>query len=239
MRERPILFSGAMVRAILDGRKTQTRRVIQSPARNMQRAGMKVIQQREPGDPWYRDHVWSMRGKSGVWGDYTHARFLELCPYGQVGDRLWVRETWAPLGDVLTEVMGRSRLYRADADLVKDDSGERTGWWCGDMFLEGAARPWRWRPSIHMPRWASRLSLVITDIRAERLQDISEEGAKAEGCEPDRGSIVDWGHGESMPVYRAGFARLWDGLNGSRPGCSWDANPWVWCVSFEREGGAP
>jgi len=194
-----------MVRAILDGRKTQTRRI------------MKV-------QPWpdatvevgpYHPHRIDRHGESqpgpatfgAVWDhqDIVNGGDAGLpCPYGAPGDTLWVRETWAPLpGSVVLNVA----FYRADTKAASDDV--------------------RWRPSIHMPRWASRITLRITDIRVERLQDISEDDAKAEGV------------GYKNPGYLPGtkgnwigsFAYLWNKING--PG-AWEANPWVWVVAFER-----
>lgn len=94
IKERGITFNAEMVRAILDGRKTQTRRFIKSPATTLQNNGTNCIAYREAGDPWYKDYVFSMRNRSGVWGDYTLPQFLDLCPFGKVGDRLYVRETW-------------------------------------------------------------------------------------------------------------------------------------------------
>lgn len=223
MRERPCLMKGPLVRQTLADIKTQTRRIIQSPAKNMQRAGMKVIQHRPPGDPWYRDHVWSMRDSMGVWGDYTHEQFLAFCPYGAPGDRLWVRETHAfcprsPLAKTWSHTPEEARvIYGAD----------------GERRLSGPLGPWKvkWRPSIHMPRWASRLTLEVTEVRVERLQDISEEDARAEGVEPIA-ILRDYAAGP-LPVisYRKGFEVLWEQINGP---ASWDANPWVWVVGFKR-----
>ena len=163
MKERPIIFSTPMVKAILDGRKTQTRRVIkdQPPL--------------------------SMR-------DMFKPKNLK-CPYGQVGDRLWVRETFKPYN-----CMG-GFAYKADGDLS-------TGF--------------PWKPSIHMPRGASRITLEITESRAERLQDISEEDAKAEGVKCCPNAVSDYKHH---------FMILWDSINGKK--YPWDSNPWVWVISFK------
>ncbi|MDC9621182.1 hypothetical protein PSI22_05935 [Xenorhabdus sp. XENO-7] len=196
-----------MVRTILDGKKTQTRRVIQSPAKNMQKHGSEVIRYRAPGDKWYGDYVFSMRDKHGTWQDYTHEQFIAKCPYGQISDRLWVRETFAVLGNedgcpidwdenlIKGDEQQAARIYRASCSL------DNYGLWSipdRDMQYEGT-----WRPSIHMPRWASRITLEITDIRVERLQDISEEDAKAEGC---------WyGKGDNT------------------------VNPWVWVIEFRKQ----
>src|SRR5690606_17555323 len=187
------------------------------------------------GDPWYGDHVWSLRNRMGVWGDYTDEAFHSLCPYGAAGTRLWVRETWAPLGDQLTEVTGRPRVFRADADLVRDDSGDRVGWWLGETFLEGSERPFRWRPSLYMPRWASRITLEVTEVRVQRLQEITEEDAIAEGVAANPYVMCDGTVDELMSISaRDNFRALWDTINGKRPGCSWKANPWVWVVEFRR-----
>jgi hypothetical protein len=226
MRERPIIFSAPMVRAILDGRKTQTRRVVKSPARTMQRAGMVVIRHRAPGDPWYSDHVWSMRDRMGVWGDYTHEQFLSLCPYGVPGDRLWVRETFLQPLATCQQASGEWESYwtgqREDIRYVAD--GAQPEWTRPGQY----GSPWRAkRPSIHMPRWASRIMLEITDVRVERPQDISEEDARAEGFEPDDISRV------GVPCFsaRQRFADAWRSIYGPE---SWDANPWCWALSFRR-----
>src|SRR5690606_15033102 len=156
------------------------------------------------------------------------------CPCGP-GDRLWVRETWAPLGDQLTEVIGRPRVFRAEADLVRDDSGDRVGWWLGETFLEGSERPFRWRPSLNMPRWASRITLEVTEVRAERLHEITEADAISEGVAANPYVMCDGTVDELMSISaRDNFRALWDTINGKRPGCSWEANPWVWAVSFRR-----
>lgn len=235
--ERPILFPDPMVRAILSGAKAQTRRVVQSPAKNMQRAGMCVIKNRAPGDSWYGDYVWSMRGSSGVWGDYTHERFLSLCPYGQPGDRLWVREAFALSQRDPEDTAVSTRepqwwdppVYRADGD----PGGE---WTRLDGGRHVPIRP-PWRSARYMPRWASRLTLEITSVRVERVQSISEEDAQAEGVSAGpSAALAETPIGVSA---REAFAELWDSINGERPGCSWGANPWVWCVSFKRVEGTP
>lgn len=187
MKERPILFNGDMVRAILDGRKAQTRRVV--------KADFDIIGERDDGSLW----PWREDCENG--GDIWYP-----CPYGQPGDRLWVRETFSEVDCRLT--------YRADTD-------------------DGAhCQVSRWTPSIYMPRWASRITLEITGVRVERLQDISQQDAMAEGClSPDlppelRGVSADYVADE-----RTTFAILWNRING--PG-SWAANPWLWVIEFER-----
>ena len=202
-RERPILFSGAMVRAILEGKKTQTRRVVfTEQARRHDKAhrecwgadGYDVITASGEGlcrREWRPDLI-----KSWV-----------VCPYGQPGDRLWVRETWnyADYDGALAPYSG----YEYAASVAPG------------YVPEGG----RWRPSIHMPRRASRLLLEVTDVRAERVQDISHEDARAEGVQD-----VD----EASYYAIANFRRLWDSINGARPGGAWADNPWVWVVEFRR-----
>ena len=211
MKERPILFSGQMVRAILDGSKTQTRREYKAgngriwPNRN-DRPGMKQI--------------------------------IRNCPYGQPGDRLWVRETWQhanhPFGPYLPDT---PVFYRAD--YLNDPHGPD-----GELSPEGKYRVWR--PSIHMPRTASRITLEVTGVRVERLQDMEgqapypgESSAMAEGV-----NRIDHGRGDFyFSAFRNqphpknwndpvdAFRELWESING--PG-SWDINPWVWVVEFKR-----
>ena len=179
MKERPILFSGPMVRAILDGRKTMTRRVMKP----------------QPEDYPYHHGL-------------AVYRVAKKCTYGVPGDLLWVRETWA--SDVDGCPAGLS--YRADH---LDPRGD------------GPANPMRWRPSIFMPRWASRLTLRITSIRVERVQDITEADARAEGFKDVAGKYA---RGDEARIW---FAELWDDINAKR-GFGWDANPWVWVVGFEQ-----
>lgn len=183
MKERPILFSAPMVRAILDGTKTQTRRVVKSrPDKNM---GPRCVLL--PNE---------LAGEVNA-GDYTN------CPYGQPGDRLWVRETFHT-------VDGHRAFYRADYN--HNPKGDKE---------HGIV----WTPSIHMPRWASRIALEVTGVRAEPLQDISDADVESEGIQ----EIVDAGidhDGWPRDAYRA----LWEQING--PG-SWSANPWVWVIEFK------
>lgn len=254
VRERPILFSGEMVRAILDGRKTQTRRVV-----NLDRLRVRARRRVTADYPFVTDpagelvcaagetypgHIARYGAVSAVMPSGKQlglkpGEFDFLCPYahgktvltveGEAqtwhilpsgGDRLWVREAWAPMDlDLAFSTEDPSLiLYRAD---------------------EEECLPGRWRPSIHMPRWASRILLEITDVRVERVQDISEEDARAEGAPMyviGHGPISD-GELAADPgyyrdnLYRNGFEDLWDRINGPR-GYGWDANPWVWVVSF-------
>jgi len=199
MKERPILFSGAMVCALLSSRKTQTRRPVKGFA-------LKLLQ---PGN---------------FTPDYVADPANNACPYGRPGDWLWVRETWQhsnhPLGPY---DKGCTVFYRAD--YLNDPLGPDL-----ERSPDGIRR--QWRPSIHMPRTASRIALEIMCVRVERLQDISDEDCIAEGVGLAESAIgVQMTHptGESMP--RSLYRTVWERLNG--PG-SWDVNPWVWVVKFRR-----
>jgi len=150
---------------------------------------------------------------------------LGRCPYGRPGDLLWVRERFFP------DETGGPPYYAADY------LGTESGTPCEP------GEPWRWKPSIHMPRWASRLTLEVTGVRVERLQDISEADALAEGVEllgdgwwlmdSPYHDVVEHGTPDPSHKYRYHFAALWDSINGKRPGCSWADNPWVWVVAYE------
>jgi hypothetical protein len=201
MTERPIPFKGEMVRAILDGRKTQTRRVMK-----VQPWPDSLVTVEHYHPTVINRHGDMQPGKEIFGAHWDDGEFGLRCPYGPPGDTLWVRETWAPLpGCVVLNVA----FYRADTIATPEDV--------------------RWRPSIHMPRWASRITLRITDIRVERLQDISEDDARAEGCPYPAewaGKFVD--RDETAKTW---FKSLWNKING--PG-AWDESPWVWVISFER-----
>ncbi|HEI9795030.1 TPA: hypothetical protein SLN52_003876 [Serratia marcescens] len=197
MKERPVIFNGEMVRAILDGRKTQTRRTIANVSPD------NCIPLQKP-----------TKTKDGIYTHVMDAPGHGLCPFGQVGDRLWVRETFAGHyldDDQIQDIKdGRCKAkclceYRAD---YGDDAE------CADG----------WTPSIHMPRWASRILLEITAVRVERLNDISEEDAKAEGVAPSQHIITP-----PEALYRVGFLKLWQSIYGEE---SWGANPWVWVIEF-------
>ena len=185
MKERPIIFSAPMVRAILAGEKTQTRRVVKLKP-------WQQIEERDDGAPW----PW-------MYDDDRAGDHWLPCPYGQAGDRLWVRESFC---DARQAAAGRV-LYRSSGDIA-----------CG------------WKPSIHMPRQFSRITLEVTAVRVERLQEITEADAKDEGA-PEMLSVNGGNVQHAMGCYRDGYADLWESLHG--PG-SWDANPWVWVVEFKR-----
>lgn len=217
MAERPILFQGAMVRAILDGSKTQTRRVCKPAATLSAVVAVQDPDEQPPGQrPPYLTPGW--------FGD-EDGEVQFFSPYGAPGDRLWVRETWAQNWNQLSDTrMDRSYVYRADGGPRAQDNGT-------DL---------PWKPSIHMPRWVSRITLEITDVRVERLQDISEADAIAEGIENnprlDPAGTCHWrvygaaqSTGTNLP--ERSYESLWTSING--PG-SWDANPWVWVVEFRK-----
>jgi hypothetical protein len=223
VRERPILFSGSMVKAILRGEKTQTRRVIAKFAATKPRyqgMGYRKITEFQPSSTSGYD--WIFRSARGSWNDFRHDELLSMCPYGIVGDRLWVRETWRSEN----ENHPRVRIcYRADMT----SWGHAIHMETSEKLLEFPEPVYEsrtpWKPSIFMPRWASRLTLEITDVRIERLQDISHDDAKAEGAEPlESGNLTG-------NDYRGAFRQLWQAISGVK---SWDANPFVWAVTFKR-----
>ncbi|URG50594.1 hypothetical protein IG609_008900 [Pectobacterium quasiaquaticum] len=215
MKETGIIFNGEMVRAILPGQKTQTRRVVA----NVSPDNCLVL--RKP-----------TKTKNGVYTHVLDAPQHDLCPFGKVGDRLWVRETFNGFwldDDAIQEIKdGISKAsdlcdYRSDYP----DSSQPVG---------------GWTPSIHMPRWASRITLEITGVRVERLNDISEEDCWSEGIDEVDGrfeniEIIDMALkiGCCAEDAKPTFALLWQSIYGEE---SWDANPWVWAITFKRIKGA-
>ena len=209
MKERPILFNGEMVRAILNGKKTQTRRVIKlqplGPGYLCRKTPRYINGNpnagRLPGNRWAFD-----REGGGFWGINFD------CPYGQPGDRLWVRESiCTDMADGIGLVWNHCASPSTGYKLWEGKEPKRIG-----------AKI----PSIHMPRWASRITLEVTDIRVRRLQEIDFWGMQAEGCIPKR-----FCGGERQPFIDKYWKPLWDSINAKR-GYGWEANPWVWCLSF-------
>lgn len=224
MRERGILMSGPMVRALLDGRKTQTRRIVKF---------------RDCNDDQSLHNVWrAWNGKSHDWQDGDE---IIRCPYGVPGDRLWVRETW---GCKAADRPGVSDGRRPQpGDSIQYAANDADAWQWRDGSLP-------WRPSIHMPRWAARLTLTITDVRVQRVQDIDGDDALAEGVQiPVSAPSVpllrmssrvpfalaspkhprEWGRDEYA---RFEFLHLFYDINKR---ASVDANPWVWALTFTVE----
>lgn len=220
-KERPILFSAPMVRAILEGRKTQTRRVCNTELYQSEYEPSMVSYNGR-----YKKRVVTKKGIVFEKGQPYHATtsledFAKTCPHGQPGDLLWVRETFMPrAGDLPISRVMKPR-YRAD-------EGEDRQEWRG-----------LWKPSIFMPRWASRITLRIKSVRVERLNQISAADALVEGIEHDqdlsRGNIVGWrdylNRGGKCATAVGSFKSLWQSINGPD---SWSADPWVWVIEFER-----
>lgn len=226
MKDHPILFSGAMVRALLDGSKTQTRRVVKMPP------SWDCFVCADWGDGW-----WPYRSDDGESPNYDNNETPMRCPYGQPGDRLWVRETFLDTqgtGVEHRDEQGNRQRFAYAAETAPGSYGDAAR---KDYGL-------KWKPSIHMPRAASRILLEVVSVRAERLRDCSKKDAIAEGIhcyehswrdaeyplddvayEPVKG----WPLRYSCPVQA--YQALWESINGAG---SWDSNPWVWVVEFKR-----
>ena len=252
MTERPILFNAEMVRAVLSGAKTQTRRVI----KHLDDSHF-VFQASDGRWLWEQpDHT----------ADYADGELR--CPYGVSGDRLWARETWAD-DDMLTEPNRENICFRADGAVHEYAHIRGHNELCGEAFKHPDPAPVRWRPSIFMPRWASRITREVTEVRAQRVQDISEADAQAEGAAhriAPGGDLAGAFEGLAGEIgFRNHFHDLWDDINAKpRPqktggevshytSYPWGgesgtfehrglphivvANPWVWAVSFKDIGG--
>lgn len=201
-KEHPIIFSEEMVRAILEGRKTMTRRVITEAYKSRRKDGCKLVP----------DLLQRM-------GDVGRA-----CPYGVSGDRLWVREGWRPLE-------GKWRCRKCGAREGQSFcAGGCKAYWPDVGYRADADLPGAWKSSMFMPRVHSRLTLEITDVRVERVQDISEEDARVEGVEQRIAGVSEHG---PVKTFRTGFVYLWNSINAKR-GYGWNENPWVWVISFKK-----
>lgn len=218
MKERPILFSAPMVRAILDGRKTMTRRIVKHP-------------HIDDADIWTRaaDDLgrWAFGCASGAPGSYGHGDYVR-CPYGEPGDRLWVRETFAPYRAVGApcSIADATYVVLADGAQIYRDGNVSPAL---AKYAPGAFDSVKWRPSIHMPRWASRITLEVTCVRVERLHAITGRDVLAEGIDNGKSNPAQGERWENMQ--RLAFESLWSEINGAD---SWAANPWVWVVEFKR-----
>ena len=222
MTERGMIFNGEMVRALLSGRKTQTRRIMKvQPKPSKSR----------PGDFWFSSkklesmvHVSDLAPGNSPIADYHLFIQEHCCPFGAVGDRIWVRETFCPVDD--TQYGGEKWVdYRATP---RYEASHPAGWDSAPNDAEAL----KWRPSIHMPHWASRILLEITDVRVERLNAISQADAIAEGAPPSHPSIDCVSQEYGFPDFsRSWFGQTWQHIYGEE---SWDANPWVWVIKFKR-----
>lgn len=242
MKERGMIFNGEMVRAILDGRKTQTRRIMKPQPEPCPRGGH-----------WWPSNMFKtmlhveeeMQNGKGGWGGLVG----DACPFGDVGDRIWVREAYrfpASLDDVSPTGVGEMAVatgYRKPwAPTFYEFTGTFSDGWKGFETPPKVSGAGKLRPSIHMPRWASRILLEITNVGVQRLQDISSGDAVREGiCQlPVSGryclSPGDQYFGGASHSAKEVYSWLWSSIYGEE---SWKANPWVWVISFERiEGGA-
>lgn len=238
-RERPILFQDRLVQAILEDRKGQTRRLARfkpyaGSGFNPKFSGLEAghYSTGMPASGW----VLRSRGAGGCWNDRTEPLH---CPYGMPGDRLWVREAWASWVDTESRPCIVYRAGGAPRAVFYDHGGEGEPIGLGGEVVPATAIP-RWRPSIFMPRWASRLALEVAgEVRVQRLQAITEEEAQAEGVPRDGRWWLGALHSvkstpKVYPTAREAFASGWDSINGHRPGASWEDNPWVWAVTFKR-----
>ena len=227
MKERPVIFNGEMVRAILDGRKTQTRRVMAVQPESNQFGLLRITDSTKRSD--IGKYHWAESNATG-----THQRSaLFSCPFGQVGDRLWVREKFMDLtGTGIEATTGKFEGFAYRADTPAGSYGD-------EVRKEYGLK---WTPSLHMPRKACRILLEITAVRVERLNDISVDDAEAEGINMDElydsQDCYDCIAGHNMtgrPTVTGAFKYLWESIYGVD---SWSANPWVWVIEFRRVGGA-
>ena len=238
MKERGIIFQGWGVRAILDNLKSLTRRL----------KGLEKIN--KTPDEWEQavqlnDGSWSFWGPHGVDKEWVRNKAYPngggfKCPYGVVGDRLWVRETFAKYqtinhtrrmdGRSFAEISDGFAAYRADGHETIVDLKDHIRLMSGADLEAIEVENDKWKPSIFMPRWASRIDLEITGVRVERLQEITEEDAIAEGSQIPCAQLPKSCQQATM-TERTQFSRIWDSINKKHP---WELNPWVWVIEFKR-----
>ncbi len=231
-KERPILFSGPMVKAILNGKKTQTRRIVKP----------QPVSFNNPH--WPCTHGWREVPHMGGWEVTWHADHItwtqaigEYCPYGKPGDHLWVRESWATRTEVYDDGIERTSVcYAATPKYGIRVPGciRNVDQMCylhltTPLEHHGWGWPIKWRPSIHLPRKYSRITLEIISVRVERLQYISDDDIVAEGID----YMVEKDGSLSTTFNRQALATTWDKINGKREGCAWKNNPWVWVVEIQ------
>lgn len=226
---KPILFTGGMVRAILEGRKTQTRRVVSDQKRfphlfqgsvrfNGMKRGVDYLRYKNIDVAEFTTDC----SKDCLGNDF---KFWSICPYGKVGGHLWVRETWRAVEREVDAVDGI--LYAADEAFIPiENTPQAAEAWV--IANDNGRHGDNWRPSIFMPRWASRLTLEITDIRVERLQDITGGDAWEEGFRAPF-DVGTYFHSEERMEL---FSKGWDAINGKR-GYTWESNPYVWAITFK------
>lgn len=227
--EHPILFSAQMVREVLSGRKTQTRRIVTVPWKGSVRA--------LPYEPYWVDNdgVLEFEDEYGEWHD---VETNQHCPYGRPGHRLWVKETWRPDERKSDHVDGIR--FRADGSFVPiDNTREAADRWVS-LFKEGLIGDQisdkKWRPSIYMPRWASRILLDVKSIRVHRIQTIRWHEIRSEGVRCPEHDFESGFCCSECPALREAFRALWDSINGKRfdGWARWEKDPWVWAIEFKR-----
>lgn len=200
---KPIIFRPESMEAILSGRKTQTRRLVKN---------LDYIQDWDPKDPSYGPFYEDEHG--------INHETVERCPYGRPGDQLWIRESWRPVEneDMVDGIEFKDGFFQEIENSME----------AADKWVAVYDRTDRWRSPLFMPRWASRLTVDVTGIRVDRVQNISEEDAKAEGVEASETVELQGG----LPCYTLPYQKVWTSLHGIDNPAAWDSNPWVWVVEF-------
>jgi hypothetical protein len=222
VRSRPVIFTAAEVRATQQERKSQFRRPVK-------------LREFQPSETLGYD--WTFRDRRGCWNDYTTEELIaRVCPFSRPDDRLWVRETFRAIFDPGARKSEIRRWGRDDfgrIPIVVDYRADNP-----QRIMDRIGKP-EWKPPVCQPRWASRLTLEVTAVRVQRIQEISHEDALAEGCAGcnwvARSPYIIGPHTDDGELPQEEFAQVWDETHGRRPGCSWEASPWCWCVSYRKE----